>query len=271
MPKSILSNESSVANGAHVAAIAGGLIVEYVGWRWCFWVPAIALGIIWVTNICCLPETLHHRNNPSAPFEKKGSWFRLVGFTASRPTTSLRSWSIANSLHLLKDPSIILTTLYYSIAFGLGTALIHITGPAIFRETYHFNIPQIGLSIGVPALVSSILGEFLSGGMSDKMLSLAKKQHGYADPETRLHATWVGAFFLPVGVIMQGVCLQYHTHWAGPVAGIGIAAFGLQIVSTPIFAYLVDCYDINAAEISALLNFGRLMFSFPLRFYMVGL
>lgn len=106
--------------------------------------------------------------------------------------------------------------------------------------------------------------------MSDEMLYLARKQHGYADPETRLHATWIGAFFLPVGVIMQGVCLQHNTHWAGPVAGIGIAAFGLQIVSTPIVAYLVDCYDANAAEISALLNFGRLMFSFPLRFYMVG-
>ncbi|RJE22340.1 Sugar and other transporter [Aspergillus sclerotialis] len=260
-----------VANGAHVATFAGGFIVKNIGWRWCCWVPAISMGIIWAINMLCLPETLYQRDNPLASSAKKSSWIRILGFTAARPTYEMRFASIANSISLLKYPTIVVTTLYYSIAFGLGTALIHITGPMAFQEIYHFNICQIGMAISIPATIGSILGEFLSGAMSDEMLYLARKQHGYADPETRLHATWIGTSFLPAGVIMQGVCLQYHTHWAGPVAGIGTTAFGLQIVSTPIFGYLVDCYDANAAEISALLNFGRLMFSFPLRFYMIPL
>lgn len=78
-----------------------------------------------------------------------------------------------------------------------------------------------------------------------------------------------GALLLPAGIIIEGVCLQHHTHWSGPVLGIGIAAFGLQIVSTNIFAYLADCYKPQNAEVSTLLNFGRQTFSFTLGFYML--
>lgn len=51
--------------------------------------------------------------------------------------------------------------------------------------------------------------------------------------------------------------------------GIGIAAFGLQIISTNVFAYVTDCYKPQSAEISTLLNFGRQVFSFTLGFYMI--
>lgn len=84
----------------------------------------------------------------------------------------------------------------------------------------------------------------------------------------------------------------------GPVMGIAIAAVGLQIVTTNIYAYITDvslpCYDLEpppppkkkkerkkltvlplqcykpqSAEISTLLNFGRQVFSFTLGFYMI--
>lgn len=75
----------------------------------------------------------------------------------------------------------------------------------------------------------------------------------------------------------------------GPVMGIAIAAVGLQIVTTNIYAYITDvslpccdqelqkmltvlllqCYKPQSAEISTLLNFGRQVFSFTLGFYMI--
>lgn len=257
-------------NGAHVAAIASGFVTEYAGWAWCCWAPAIALAATWVISIFLLPETRYRRNIAPMNYKKKRSLRQLLRFKEVQKAEKLRPQDIASCFSMLKYPSIVLTTLYYSIAFGAGTGLATITGAATFRGTYQFSAPQTGMATGIPAAVGSILGEFLSGAMSDKMGSIANMHHGYARPETRLHATWTGAFFLPAGVIMQGVCLQFQTHWAGPVAGIGVAAFGLQIVSTPIFSYLVDCYSPKAAEASAMLNFGRLMFSFTLRFYMVG-
>jgi hypothetical protein len=80
---------------------------------------------------------------------------------------------------------------------------------------------------------------------------------------------WPGFILCPAGVIIEGVCFQYETHWSGPVMGIGIASFGLQIISTNVFAYCTDCYKPQSAEISTLLNFGRQTFSFTLGFYML--
>lgn len=51
--------------------------------------------------------------------------------------------------------------------------------------------------------------------------------------------------------------------------GIAIAAFGLQIISTNVYAYVTNCYKPQLSEISIPLNFGRQTFSFTLGFYMI--
>lgn len=171
---------------------------------------------------------------------------------------------------MLKYPSVVLAGLYYSIAFGVGTVLFAVTGAAAFGSIYGFDTAQVGLAIGLSTTVGSIIGELSAGHVSDQILYLSAKRHaGEPKCESRLHATWPGFFLLPAGVIIGGVCLQYKTHWSGPVVGIGIGSFGLQIVSTSIFAYLTDCYKPQSTEISTLLNTGRLLFSFTLGFYMV--
>jgi hypothetical protein len=171
---------------------------------------------------------------------------------------------------MLKYPSIVLAGLYYSIAFGVGTVLFAVTGASAFGSIYKFDAAQVGMAIGISTTAGSLLGELVSGTVSDQVFYyFDQREEGNAEPEMRLHATWPGAFILPAGVIIEGVCFQYKTHWAGPVLGIGIGAFGLQIVSTSIFAYLADCYRPQSAEISTLLNFGRLAFAFTLGFYMV--
>ncbi|KAH8805131.1 major facilitator superfamily domain-containing protein [Xylogone sp. PMI_703] len=259
-----------VTNGAHVAAIVGGFTAKYAGWRWCYWVPTIILGATWIVNIFCLPETLYHRDPiTGASQEPKRSLIQLFNFKGVSVKRQPKLWDITHCFIMLKYPSVLLAGFYYSIAFGAGTVLFAVTGAAAFGGIYGFDTSQVGLAIGLSTTIGSLLGELVSGSVSDKFLYFAnKRKGGNADPEARLHATWPGAFILPAGVIIEGVCLQYKTHWSGPVIGIGIGAFGLQIVSTSIFAYLTDCYKPQSAEISTLLNFGRLTFSFTLGFYM---
>lgn len=261
-----------MTNGAHVAAIVGGFTAKYAGWRWCYWVPTIILGVTWLINIFCLPETLYHRDpQTGASLRKHRSWVQLFNFKGVPIRRQVKLWDITHCFLMLKYPSVLLAGFYYSIAFGAGTVLFAVTGAAAFGGIYKFDTSQVGLAIGVSTTVGSVLGELVSGSVSDKFLYWANKRHGgKGEPESRLHATWPGAFILPIGVIIEGVCLQYKTHWSGPVMGIGIGAFGLQIVSTSIFAYLTDCYKPQSAEISTLLNFGRLTFSFTLGFYMVS-
>jgi hypothetical protein len=262
-----------VTNGAHVAAVIGGFTAlnPALGWRWCYWVPAIISAGTWVVNLFCLPETLYHRdNNTGASLAPTRSWRQLLLFSRTTVQRKLKLQDFTHVFRMLAYPSVLLPGLYYSVSFGLGSVLFAVTGAAAFGKLYHFNTAQVGMAIGLSTFVGTLIGELLAGPVSDRILYLkTKRNRGAFTPEARLQAIWPGFILCPAGVIIEGVCLQHRTHWAGPVMGIGIAAFGLQIVSTSIFAYATDCYRPQAAEISTLLNFGRQTLSFTLGFYML--
>jgi hypothetical protein len=69
----------------------------------------------------------------------------------------------------------------------------------------------------------------------------ARKNDGHRKPEARLNAIWL-ALLLPVGVIIEGVCLTHYktVHWIGSAFGMGIACLGLQVATTVIYAYATD-------------------------------
>lgn len=262
----------SCTNGAHVAAIVGGFTAKYVGWRACYVIPTVALGVAWLVAIFALPETLYHRDaltGASSGYTK--SKRHLMGLRAPSATGNPTLWDFTHCFVMFKYPSVLLSGLYYSYAFGIGTVLFAVTGSAAFGGIYGFNTAQVGMAIGLSTTIGSAIGELASGPVSDWILYLqTRKNEGVSIPEARLQAMWPGFLILPIGVIIEGVCFQYKTHWIGPVLGIGIGAFGLQVVSTNTFAYLADCYKPQNAEISTVLNFGRLTFSFTLGFYMVS-
>ncbi|EMC98470.1 hypothetical protein BAUCODRAFT_32515 [Baudoinia panamericana UAMH 10762] len=263
-----------VTNGAHLAAVVGGFTAlnKHLGWRWCYWVPAFIFAGTWVVMLFCLPETLYHRDNKTGESHMQGdrTWFQLLTFRGVTAHRKLKLSDFGHVFVMLRYPSVLLPTIYYSISFGLGSVLFAVTGAAAFGSIYKFNTAQIGMAIGLSTFIGTLIGELLAGPVSDRILYIqTKRSNGAFRPEARLQAIWPGFFLCPAGVIIEGVCLQYKTHWAGPVIGIGIAAFGLQIISTNIFAYCTDCYKPQSAEISTLLNFGRQTFSFTLGFYMV--
>lgn len=226
----------------------------------------------WLLNIFLLPETLYHRDPVTGQsFESNATWKSQLALFKAERHRRLQAKDFFHCFQMLKYPSVSLTCIYYSYAFGIGTVLFAVTGSAAFGSVYNFDTAQVGMAIGISTTIGSVLGEFAAGPVSDLLLLAHRKRHGGTPyPEVRLQAMWPGFIILPAGVIIEGVCLQYQAHWAGAVVGIGTGAFGLQIVSTNIFAYLADCYKPQSAEVSTLLNFGRLTFSFTLGFYMVS-
>ena len=119
--------------------------------------------------------------------------------------------------------------------------LFAVTGASAFTKIYGFDTAQVGLIIGIPTLVGSLIGEFCAGPVSDRILYIYTRRHdGVSKPEARLQAMWPGFIIMPARVIIEGVCFQYETHWMGPAIGMALGLFGLQIVSTNIFAYLAD-------------------------------
>lgn len=197
----------------------------------------------WLINLFCLPETLYHRENSTGVSLRTESypWSRLLRFSAPSHKRRLRPWDFTHTFHMLRYPSVLLPGIYYSISFGLGSVLFAVTGSAAFGGIYHFDTVGIGLAIGLSTFIGTLLGEVCAGPVSDRLIYLYMRNHdGEAVPEARLHAMWPGFILLPAGVIIEGVCFQYKTQWVGPVIGIGIGAFGLQILSTNTYAYMTD-------------------------------
>ncbi|MCJ1379825.1 hypothetical protein MMC17_002928 [Xylographa soralifera] len=261
-----------LTNGAHLAAVVGGLTAKYAGWRWCYWLGAIILGGSWIVNVFCLPETLYHRDQITGQSQqpRTRSWAQLLTFRGVYITRPLYPADFLHVFAMLAYPSVLLPTLYYALSFGFGSVLFAVTGSAAFGGLYHFDTVGVGLAIGLSTFVGTLLGELLAGLVGDRLLYLYRKAHeGDPKPEARLQAIWPGFILLPVGVIIEGVCFQYRTHWASPVIGIGIGCFGLQIVSTNVYAYVTDCYKPQSAEVSTLLNFARQTFSFTIGFYAI--
>jgi hypothetical protein len=96
----------------------------------------------------------------------------------------------------------------------------------------------------------------------------AKRHNGVRLPEARLNVLW-GALLVPVGVIIEGVCLSHSktVGWIGSAMGMAIAGLGLQIATTVLYAYATDCYKPQSAEISTLFNTFRQVFSCLISFY----
>lgn len=206
-----------VSNGAHLAGIIGGFVGRDLGWRWCYWVPAIIGSGTWLVMLFCTPETLYHRDNKTGQsLQRNTSWMKLLTFWSVKSRSRLRANDFTHVFRMLAYPSVFFPTLYYSVSFGVGSVLFAVTGAAAFGSVYHFNVAQIGLAIGLSTFIGTLLGELGAGPVSDYILYLStRKSGGESKPEVRLQAIWPGFILCPAGVIIEGVCLQYKTHWAG--------------------------------------------------------
>ena len=257
--------------GGHSSPIAGGYIASDLTWKWCFLVPAIIGAVFLVMIICFLPETLFSRS-AEALARPPRTWkqnFLMQG--KLHPTRKLHLKDFLRPIQMLKYPSVVFSVFYYSVTFSFASILFIVTSAQIFKTLYQFQPYQTGLLLGIPLTVGSALGEILSGGFSDWVMIKRTERRGYRRAEDRLQAIWPGAFLVPLGIIIEGVCIQKKTHYVGVGFGIGIANFGLQIVTTILYSYTAECYKAQTAELGALLNVARGILPFTVGFYAIPL
>lgn len=263
----------SLITGGHIAPIAGGYIVKNtLTWHWCFYIPAIITAFMLPLFIFTVPETLysHSAERAQRPY---GSWMENMTMRGkAHSTRSLKIIDFFRPIQMLMYPSVLLPTLYYSVSFGYGSILFIITSANIFLKVYKYKPYQTGVLLGVPLTVGSVIGELVAGGLSDWISEKrALARGGARKPEDRLLALFPAIVLLPLGIIIEGVCLTHNLHAIGTGFGIAIASFGLQIATTVVYTYTAECYRQQAAEIGSLLNFGRQLFGFAVGFYAVKL
>jgi MFS family permease len=167
----------ALTSGAHFASLVGGPVGQFLGWRWCFKLTAIMNAAVFIIIFFCLPETLYVRHHNHLTLTATEREVRLQPKTY---LSSLRLWStypelklrlkhfVIPSFKMAKYPSVLFPALYYSAQYSYAAILPAVTVATIFKERYHWDTLQTGLSYGGTFTIGSILGEAsnqLSGGI----------------------------------------------------------------------------------------------------------
>ncbi|KAJ6600945.1 MFS general substrate transporter [Mycena vulgaris] len=250
----------ALINGPHLASLPGGFIAQDVGWRWTMILPSILTSVCWVLIVLGLPETLYVRGLPHV--ESTGKYHRLRITGARAVGRKLQLLDFARPFQMLK----------YIPVVVVACVMPAQTVSALFRTYYKWGSARTGVALSVSTTIGGVLGEVVSGPVIDKLMERSRKRSGRVRPESRLHGMWPAIFLLPAGLLMFGFSIENHalTHsYIGATVGMAVTCFAVQMITTPIIAYCVDCYKPQSAEVVQLLNFARQEMSFTVGFWSI--
>ena len=271
-----------MTTGAHIAPILGGLVGQYLGWRWTFKFAAILNGAMFIIILFGLPETMYERDttNLAQTYEERevkldwSSYFKRLGLSQGQTRRKLRASDFfLPTIKMAKYPSVIFPALYYSAQYGFGSILPAVTVATIFSEAFGWNTLEIGLAYGGALTIGGVLGELFSGNVLDWLVKRARRRLGgiNPEPEARLVGIWTGAILLPAGLLIYGFALQFRLFWFVALFGMGLAVFGLQPIATTCYTYSIDCYKDQGGDVASVFNFVRQIIGMTFAFYVVAL
>ncbi|KAL8706973.1 MAG: hypothetical protein Q9201_000021 [Fulgogasparrea decipioides] len=235
--------------GPVIGPVAGGYLTQAKGWRWVFWLIAIAAGAITLFAFVLLRETY-----PPILLERKAKKLRSetgnhdlkAKLSVDLPPVELFKRAIVRPFKLLLfSPIVTALSIFMAIVYGY-LYLLFTTITEVFESSYHFSSGAVGLTyLGIG--VGSMCGLFIFGFASDRIVKY-KSKNGEMKPEYRLPPMIPGAFIIPVGLFMYGWTTEKHVHWIAPIIGTGLVGLGLLATFMPVSTYLVDAFTLHAAS-----------------------
>lgn len=170
---------------------------------------------------------------------------------------------------MLASPAVLWATLLFTtcISWLVG---ISITLSQIFSAPpYNFSITAVGLT-NLSSFVASVLATLIAGPLIDGMIRrLSKRNGGIFEPEFRLPIMASYILFTATGFFAWGQSAKALSPWPVPViVGLGLINLGIQLGTTGVVAYVVDCHREQAGEAFAAMNFVKNLFAFGLTNYL---
>jgi MFS family permease len=258
--------------GAPTGPFITGFVVQYLSTQWMFWIFAIINAIQFLAYAILGGETLH---SPEWPTNEEHYSRHLTAFCPRRinPTPFCLN-EFCHFLTLSIVPEVVVPSFSYTVVFCYVTIAPLIEMPIAIGERFHLDAQQTGLQF-LAMLIGSILGELISGPVSDLFQKRRSRKYGigFEDPSVatnRLQISYIGFVASIVGLIVWGVCIaQASSQWTvKPLVGGAIAAFGNQVITTTLVTYAVDCHRERSQEIGIYVNFVRQIYGFIGPFYL---
>ncbi|KAK7429177.1 hypothetical protein QQZ08_004392 [Neonectria magnoliae] len=273
------ANERSIAMGVFSLAPAmgptlgpfiGGYLGEDEGWRWVMGLMAILAGFAWMLGVALVPETYAPvilKKRSWALSKEVGKVFKTeleVQGAKSTPaqivrTALYRPWAL-----LFAEPIVLILSIYTAIVYGTLYMLFG-AYPVVFQLQRGWNpgkggLAFLGIAVGMFAAVPTV------ALINRWYVKKARESKGPLAPEMRLPAGMIGSIALPAGMFWFAWTSYSSVYWLSPVAAGVPFGFGLTLIFTAVFSYLIDAYTIYAASALAANTVLRSLFgaAFPL-------
>jgi MFS family permease len=198
--------------GPVIGPIAGGFLSQAEGWRWIFWVIAIATGVSAIAALFILSESyapiLLERKAKRLRRENGNELLRSKLDKGLGPKELFSRAIVRPSKLLAMSPICQLLSLYIAILYGM-MYLLFTTFTFVFEGTYGFSQSTVGLTF-IGTGVGLLLGLAVYGFTADRIyIGLARRNNNEYKPEFRLPPLLVTTPFVPVGFFIYGWTAQY--------------------------------------------------------------
>jgi MFS family permease len=199
--------------GPAFASIIGGVIEQYYGRRWIFYVLDI-LGLVTLFFIIFfLPETMRMRYVEGIDEKGRLTW--------KKAKSRVADVNPAAPIFLIRYPSIGLIVSSCAITAG-AQYLIAAVHPWAYKAVYNFTALEVGVSFTGMAF-GTILGSQFSGRFSDYITRILGKNNRETTPEMRLFASLPATTLLiPLSTLAYGWLLWAKAHWIWPLVAITV-------------------------------------------------
>ncbi|RYP75276.1 hypothetical protein DL771_002496 [Monosporascus sp. 5C6A] len=245
--------------GPIIGPIAGGYLIEAKGWRWSFWLVAIASGAVFIFSLFFLRETYAYAilNRRVSRLRKQtgNPYLRSALYQGGSAIEKLKKAIIRPTKMLTCSPTILLISfimfLFYGYFYLLFTAM-----PVFLQAEYGFSTGSIGLTYIGPG-VGSFVALLISGSISDRLARRMTKPGTAPKPEYRVPLLVAASFIVPIGLFWTGWTAESHQHWILPIIGTSILSVGVTLAFMSSTTYLIDAYTLYAASAIAATTFLR--------------
>lgn len=236
--------------GPTIGPLFGGIIVQYLGWRWMFWILTIVCGINVLLGFIFLQESyapvLLARRKQELESSGEGKYY-FEG-EDNRPLNQRLAHSLFRPLKILCTQPIVMTMAAYQALIFATTYSIYTNMESIYTDIYGFSTAQVGLLYLGPGLGFLTAVWFIIPRIDTVYNYLSKKHGNEGMPEYRLPLANIGAVLLPLSLFWFGWTVEYHAHWFVTILSTYFYGVGQITIFNTVQNYYIDSFEKYAAS-----------------------
>ncbi|KXT03700.1 hypothetical protein AC578_5168 [Pseudocercospora eumusae] len=271
LPISIFGITSVV--GIALGPFVGGIIQNYLWWRWIYWIQ-----IIICTGFIPLFAYILRETRGDVILQKKAAKLRKEG-SMSNDDNSPQKYAYAKSeldkpsivqalkisfmrptKMLISEFVVISFTIWVSFAWGL-LFLFQSSVGIVFSKLYNFDTFQITL-VQLAVSVGAIIGGAINP-IQDRLYFKSARRNterpGKCIPEARLYFAVPGSVLFAASMFWFGWSAYsgHAVHWIVPTLSLVTFGIGVYHIYLAVTNYLADAYEKYAASALSAAGFGR--------------